>query len=423
MSEAGMIRSDILIAGAGAAGIAAAIAAAREGKDVVLLERYGMVGGGMTATYVRPFLGTVGNPNIGNEIEERVLKYTSFMTPVESAKAVLAEMLQEAGVRVYLQTQVIRVEKEGRSITKIVASCQGNPLYFTADAYLDTTGDGNLSALAGAEFAIGREGDGLVQPVSTMFTIEGIDPDYGLLCEHEEHYTVLPNGKEYLDLCHKACESGELPPSINIVRLYATGKKGERMVNATQQNRVDPLSPEQLFPAEYALREQIVSVVRFLKKNIPGFENIRVNGSAVTAGIRESRRIIGDYELKVEDLFEGKRFDDAVVEDAHFCIDIHNPDGAGQSETEGCPYEELPYEIPYRSLCPKGFDNLLVAGRAISGDHRAHASYRVMRICMAMGHAAGLAAVQMSDKKCGTREVDLREIQKILRINGEGAEA
>ena len=88
-----MIRSDILIAGAGAAGIAAAIAAAREGKDVVLLERYGMVGGGMTATYVRPFLGTVGNPNIGNEVEERVLKYTAFMTPVESAKVVLAEML------------------------------------------------------------------------------------------------------------------------------------------------------------------------------------------------------------------------------------------------------------------------------------------------------------------------------------------
>lgn len=410
------IHCDVLVAGAGAAGIPAAIAAAREGKNVVLLERYGLVGGGMTSVYVRPFLGTVQNPNLGNEIEERVLKYTSFMTPVESAKAVLSEMLYEAGVHVYLQTQVVRVEKEGRKICRVIASSQGSELAFSADAYIDSTGDGNLSAIAGAKFQIGREGDGLVQPVSTMFTIEGIEPDYGLLCEHEEHYTVLPNGKEYLDLCHKACESGELPPSVNIVRLYATGKKGERMVNATQQNKVNPISPEELFPAEYALREQIVSVVQFLKKNIPGFENIRVNGSAVTAGIRESRRVVGDYELKVEDLFEGKRFDDAIVEDAHFCIDIHNPDGAGQSETEGCPYEEQPYEIPYRSLLPKDFDNLLVAGRAISGDHRAHASYRVMRICMAMGHAAGLAAVQMSEKKCGTREVDIPKIQKRLSI-------
>ena len=122
---------------------------------------------------------------------------------------------------------------------------------------------------------------------------------FSLVLDHGEGVHLYDtDGKEYLDLCHKACESGELPPSINIVRLYATGKKGERMVNATQQNKVDPLSPEQLFPAEYALREQIVSVVRFLKKNIPGFENIRVNGSAVTAGIRESRRIIGRNSLK-----------------------------------------------------------------------------------------------------------------------------
>ena len=126
------------------------------------------------------------------------------------------------------------------------------------------------------------------------------------------------------------------------------------MVNATQQNRVDPLSPEQLFPAEYALREQIVSVVRFLKKNIPGFENIRVNGSAVTAGIRESRRIIGDYELKVEDLFEGKRFDDAVVEDnvvermkrlAMRFVDAMNNSGWFE-HIEG----DVPYQVPIDEL-------------------------------------------------------------------------
>ena len=125
---------------------------------------------------------------------------------------------------------------------------------------------------------------------------------------------------------------------------------------------------------------------------------------------------MGDYTLTADDLFAGRRFDDAVVTDAYFCIDIQNPDSAGQAERDGCPYTPQPYEIPYRSLKVAGLDKLLTAGRCISGDYRAHASYRVMRICMAMGHAAGIAAALMSENGLPSREIDIRRVQDAVGI-------
>ena len=411
-----MLSYDVVVVGGGPAGIASALAAADEGCRVALLEKYGCLGGGITSGYVRPFLGVVGNPNIGGEIRGRIAALEDFMSPVEAAKAALAEMLYERGVDVRLQTEPIEVLRGGADIAKIAAVSKGGRYEFCANAYIDATGDGDLAAMAGASCEYGREGDRLVQPTSIMFTIEGIDPSIDWCICHEEDWHTLPDGREFLDICHKACESGELPPSINIVRLYATGRVGERMVNATQANHVNPLEPTEIFAAEVELRRQVRIVVEFLRRNIPGFEHIRVNGSATTLGARESRRIVGDYILTDNDLIVGARFDDAIVHRANFCIDIHNPDGAGQAERNGRPYLCQDYDIPYRSLTPLGFDNLLCAGRNISGDHRAHASYRVMNICMAMGHAAGLAASDMSRHRRSSRDVDIRAIQKKLGI-------
>ncbi len=412
------IKCEVLVAGAGPAGIAAAIAAARSGADVILVERYGCVGGGLTSLYVRPISGDVENINIGQEINKRIENRTDIMSSIEAAKTVLPEMLCEAGVKVYLQTQINSVETLDGRIIKVVANSHSCVIEFIAEQYIDATGDGDVAALAGAQIKIGRESDLLVQPVSIMFTIEGIEPDYGLLCHHEEHYTQLPNGEEYLDLCHKACASGELPPSVNIVRLYGTGKNGERMVNATQMNKVDPLDPNAVFKAEVELRRQVVQCTDFLRRNIPGFENIRVNGSCTTLGVRESRRVIGDYILTGEDLIEGRKFDDAIAHNVCFAIDIHNPDGAGQSETDGLPHLAMPYDIPYRALTPLGLSNLLTAGRCISGDHRAHSSYRVMKICMAIGHAAGFAAV-LALKTGDTRKIDIAELQAACNCERE----
>jgi hypothetical protein len=252
-----------------------------------------------------------------------------------------------------------------------------------------------------------------------MFVIDGIDPDQTLLCCHEEHYTDLGDGREYLDLCHKACKSGELPENVNIVRLYKTERPSERMVNATQENRIDPLDPMAVYKAEVSLRRQIGKIVDFLKNNIPGFENISVKGSASTLGVRESRRIMGKYLLTEEDLMEGREYPDSVVHKAHFSLDIHNPDGPGQSEhDEKCPSSPKPYDIPFSAMCPLGCNNLITAGRCISGTHVAHSSYRVMRICMAMGQAAGAAAYVMKNTNTNTDTVDAKLIRKHLATRG-----
>ncbi len=408
---------DVVVVGAGPAGIAAAVAAAREGAKVALLERYGCVGGGLTAMFVRPLLGYVANPNLGNEIEDRIGKYTDYMTTTESAKCALMEILHEADVTLLLQTPLVEVESIDGRVVRAYAQGRGDKICLEAKQFVDASGDGDLAALAGCKFEYGRPGDGLVQPVSLMFTIEGIAPEaQSLLCYHEEHETMLPCGRGYLEMCHEACRTGELPPSINIVRLYDTGRPDERTVNATQVNHVNTLSVTELSEAEYTLREQMKIVVDFLHRRVPGFEHVRVNGSAFTIGVRESRRIVGDYTLTGADLVAGRKFPDAIVHDANFCIDIHNPDGSGQSETDGIPHLAQDYDIPYRALCPVGMDNLLVAGRCISGEHRACASYRVMRICMAMGQATGLAAADAAIKGVTTREVDLPTIQQKLHI-------
>ncbi len=415
MFETHEIECDVFVAGGGPAGIAAAIASARAGAKTILCERYGTVGGGLVTSFVRPLLGGVRNNNIGCEIERRLEDYSDIATPFERTKIVLSEMLHEAGVRVFLQTQITDVTADNGKIKSVEAISQAQKYSFSALSYVDATGDGNLSALAGCEIEIGRDGDRLVQPASIMFTIGGISPDDGLCCCHEEDYRMLSSGEEYLSLCHEACKTGELPPSVNIVRLYDIGRVGERMVNATQYNHINPLNPENISDAEFELRRQIVMIMKFLRAHVPGFENIYVTGSASTLGVRESRRVIGDYVLTGEDLINGRKFDDAIAHDANFCIDIHNPDGAGQSETDGCPHLAQDYDIPYRCLTPRGFDNLLTAGRCISGTHRAHASYRVMRICMATGNAAGLAAAETC-RTGDSRKVDLASIQKKLNI-------
>ena len=206
---------------------------------------------------------------------------------------------------------------------------------------------------------------------------------------------------------------------MNIVRLYATGTKTERIVNATQENRIDPLNPVEVFKAEASLRKQIDRIVAFLKNNIPGFANIHIKGSASTLGVRESRRVTGRYHLTEQDLMEGRTYPDSVVHKANFCLDIHNPSGAGQSvHEEKCPATPKPYDIPFSAMCPIGCNNLITVGRCISGTHIAHSSYRVMRICMAMGQAAAAAAVVMCETKTTTSTVNVSAIRRHLICRG-----
>ena len=410
---------DVVVAGAGPAGIAAALESARAGRKTALIERYGCVGGNLTQGYVGPLLGTVQPGTIVDDIEAALGATKAEVPDFEKAKIVLTELLFDAGVDVYLQTSVIGAKKLGEHLETVYTAGKFGKMDFSAEVFIDATGDGDLAAYSDCEFEIGREGDGLVQPVTLMFVIDGVDPDQPLLCCHEEHYTDLGDGREYLDLCHKACKTGELPENGNIVRLYATGVKTERMVNATQENRIDPLDPMAVFKAEVSLRKQIGRIVDFLKNNIPGFENIQIKGSASTLGVRESRRVIGRYKLTEQDLMEGRAYPDSVVHGVRFALDIHNPAGPGQSvNEERRPSTPKLYDIPFSAMCPLGCENLLTAGRCISGTHVAHSSYRVMRICMAMGQAAGAAASVMCETGATNETVDTDLIRAYLKARG-----
>ena len=413
------MKYDIVIVGAGPAGIAAALEAARSGLKTALIERYGCVGGNLTLGYVGPLMGGVCSGTIAEEIEDAICERRGAVPDFERAKIALTNLLDESGVDVYLQTSVIGAEKIGENINTVYTSGKFGNISFSAEVFVDATGDGDLAVHSGCNFEMGRDADGLVQPVTLMFVIDGVDPNQPLLCRHEEDYTDLGDGREYLDLCHKACKTGELPENVNIVRLYATGTKTERMVNATQENRIDPLNPADVFKAEASLRRQIGKIVDFLKNNIPGFADIRIKGSASTLGVRESRRIIGRYQLTEQDLMQGRSYPDSVVHKANFVLDIHNPSGAGQSvHEERCPARPKSYDIPFSAMCPIGCNNLITAGRCISGTHVAHSSYRVMRICMAMGQAAAAAAAVMCKTKTTTATVDVEEIRQHLMRRG-----
>lgn len=410
---------DIIVCGAGPAGIAAAVAAARLGQRVMLLERYGMVGGCLTLGNVTTIMGSVAPGTIRDELAA-LLKSPDTATGIdgEEAKGLLIRLLDEEGVTLRLQSPVADALVEGGVIRGVFVLTQQGLVLMRAKRVIDATGDGYVAAMAGAEVMVGRDGDGLTQPASLMYTIEGVDEGCTLVCTHEEHYTTLPDGREYLALCREAAADGRLPACITIVRLYRTGRPGERLVNATQANGVSILRDGDAERAEGELRRQMAQVNRFLREEIPGFASIHTRVSASTLGVRESRRIRGRAMLTAEDLLAGRRFEDAVVHRAHFPLDIHNPTGGGQAETAGCPHQTRPYDIPMGALQPLRVENLLLAGRCISGTHRAHASYRVMNIAMAVGQAAGVMAAVSIRTGAPASMVDYAPVRAALEEQG-----
>ncbi len=409
---------DILVAGAGPAGLSAAISAARLGKKVALIERNGIVGGNLTSGFVGPLMGEYAKGSISEELNQMLNECSRKHHNVEEAKIKLTKWIDHENIDLFLQCPAVDVLMEENILCGVVVSTGDGLNGITADIIVDATGDGSVAYLAGAPTEMGRE-DGRVQPASIMFTVENVNEAQTMVCRHEEQDTQLPSGS-YLQLCRDANKNGELPENVNIVRLYPTAySPNERMVNATQANGINGLDPRALAAANLDLRHQMEMVVEFLRKNVWGFENCRIKDSAEMVGIRETRRVMGEYLLTAEDLITSKHFETAVVHNAKFPIDIHNPSGAGQAESDSVPVQvKKPYDIPYEVLVPLKIENLLTCGRCISGTHRAHASYRVMNIAAATGQAAGIAAALCVEHNTSPRKLEAKLIQQVLIENG-----
>ena len=422
------LEADVVVAGGGPAGVCAAVSVARMGAKTILVERFGCLGGNLTLGHVSPILGKVSPGTMADEIR-RLLNANHLDAPKvmtrngpeehidhEEAKGVLAKLCAEAGVTVLLCAPVLDAQMDGRRVTGLTVDTPNGLRTIRAKVVVDATGDGRVATAAGAEVKIGRDSDGATQPSTLEFVVDGVDESRGITAWGGTDPVKLPSGEEYRALCKRMNAVGELPENVTIVRLHRTFYPGERSVNATQINGIDPLNPIDLGKAEVELRGQIDQCVDFLRKYVPGFEKCRVKSSAGTLGVRETRRVMGDAMVVDDDLLAGRHYPDAVVHDAWFLIDIHNPKGGGQAEGHSHPAK--PYDIRYGAFLPKGIDGLLTAGRCISGTHRAHASYRVMTPCMAMGEAVGVAAALAAKGGIAPREVKAEAVRQALAARG-----
>ncbi len=401
-------RVDVLVAGGGPAGFAAALAAGRAGANTLLIERSGRLGGMATNALVSPFLGMVNSQFVND-----ILQYLGGRE-VDPAKLDIdyADLLVQENVQILLHTYAVRAIMDGDTVTGCTCYTNQGQLDLYAAVTIDATGDGIIAHSAGVPFEQGRPEDGLTQPVSIMFRIGGVGPS-PLLCGSEGAAAALMLAKgSWEQIVEQGMRDGELPKNVGVIRTYATRRPSEVTVNATQVNYIDPTSAADLTKAEIEGRKQAYQVTEFLRKHAPGYKDCFISEMPAVIGVRETRRFLGCEYLTRSDLLEGRKRPDAVVQDALFVIDIHNPDGPGQSE--GSAVECRPYDIPYGCLVPREIDGLLLAGRCISGSHDAHASYRVMTICLGIGAAAGAAGAIASAQGIAARLVSPEQIRKAI---------
>jgi hypothetical protein len=412
-----VLQADVLICGGGPSGIGAALAAARSGPKVLLAERYGRLGGMAVQAMVAPLMGSVKS----KWVDEILKRIGGRIVDYEFYDLKYAELLQEAGVEILLHSWAAEVVQEGRRVTGVRLFSKQGFLTVKAAVVVDATGDGDIAARAGADFEQGRPGDGLLQPMSIMYRVSGV-AERAFTCGSEEQARVtrVPEGT-WEEVVHRGQAAGELPATIGVIRLYPGQRPSDRVVNATQVNRVDGTKVADLTRAEFECRRQARQVVEFLKKHAPGYENAHVSAMPAIIGVRETRRVRGLQYLTREDVVAGRKWPEAVVHAASFPIDIHNPAGGGQAE--GTAAAVKPYDIPYGCLVPRDVDGLLMAGRCISGSHDAHASYRVQCIAMATGIAAGAAAALAAQSGIAPRAVKVKRIQEIVFGGNPSAQA
>lgn len=405
-----MNKYDLIVVGGGISGIATAVSAAREGLKVLLIEKGGTLGGAMSYSLVYPFMirsvdnqpFKFVNAGIFNEMLERHKNYGEVS--YETYKFVFDDMLCEAGVDVLFHSTVFKVDSNNRKIKSVSVSATAGIIEFFADYFIDATGDGELIAMSGCEFQLGRESDGLCQPMTTCFRVAGVDTN-----RFKEEYGNLQQ------LYKEKTELGLMKnPRENILSFLGLGG-GIVHFNTTRIIEHDSTNVFELSRAEMLGRRQVSEFLEFMRENSKAFKDARLVSIANTIGVRESRKLKGEYILTGDDLISCRKFEDAIALGCYE-IDIHNPTGSG-THLHYFKNGEY-YQIPYRSLLPKEYDNMLVVGRCLSADHVAHSAVRIMPICACMGQAAGIAVALAKKSDKNMHIVNVNEVREILIKNG-----
>ena len=413
---------DVVVCGGGPAGFSAAINAARQGVETCLIEQAGAIGGVATTGLMSHWTGATKG-GFYEEIIERSIDcfkddgsiiggWQSINT--EKLKQALLVMATEAGVHLHLHTQACAPVMEGNTIAGVFTESKSGREAFLAKIVVDATGDGDIAARAGVPFQKGRDGDGRMQPATLMFKVAGVDTSRAVFPGAFESNMPVP--------CGNIQDLGKqyLPPPAGHVLLYQSTLPGIVTVNMTNSTGIDGTSAIDLTRAEIECRAQIEPIIAFLRKFVPGFESCYLITSAAAVGIRETRHFEGEYMLTERDILDARVFDDWVVAKVHFNFDIHHLESSGLDPTgvqQKFP-QPKPYTIPYRCLVPRLVDNLILAGRNISGTHVAHSSFRVMPICANIGQAAGIAAALCARRGVMPGRLESSAIQDVLRGQG-----
>lgn len=449
---------DVIVTGGGPAGIIAAVAAARTGASTLLIEGAGFVGG--VAAMGLPFQGVFTNAEeriiegIGGELIDRLIALGSAAdvrnvgegaprgkgTPKfnarwisyhpEALKFMALEMLHEAGVELLLHTTISGVMTEGDSVVGVYVTNKSGRKEVRASCVVDCTGDGDIATLGGAPFEKGESGT--LQPMTMTFTMSNVDlvktVDAGRavrlpheVVEGSERWKSPRFGSYDVDLKPDGAKLEEAFPDygrilteVNMKDLRDGVFHGGNMVHIPG---LDGSDGAQLSKAEFDSRRLVFRLGLFLREHVPGFEQANMVATSARIGVRETRRVLGDYYLTYEDVVAGRRFDD-VVTLGGYRVDIHGYDGGPVyvEPGKGTQIKDYgSYDIPYRILLPEGVNGVIMAGRCVSASHVAQGSLRVMGTAMGMGHAAGTAAALAAAAGVQPRELDVAKLQATLR--------
>ena len=408
---------DVIVAGSGPAGTAAAVMAGRMGAKVLIIEWNNAIGGISTSGMMSHWTGSVTSPMYTeilqrsadmNESEQKG-KIQQFINP-ENLKSVYFDMLKDANVDVLLYTFVCGVVMEGDQLIGVITESKSGRRVFRSKVVVDGTGDGDVAAFAGVEYYKGRESDGKMQPATLMFKVAGVDMSRAVLLGSCE--STYQTGKGEL----QALAKEHIPYPAGHLLAYKSTLPGIVTCNMTNCTDIDGTKVEDLTRAEIVCRSQMPAIVKYLREFVPGFENCYIISAGSMMGVRETRHFKGVYTLNENDILTAKVFDDWVVRGAHFNFDVHNMTGSGLDATGVQKHWTQPkgYTIPYGCLVPEKINGLLLSGRNISGTHIAHSNYRVMPICVGIGAAAGVAAATAIKKGVQVRDIKGEELQDRL---------
>jgi len=445
---------DALVIGGGPAGTVAAIAAAREGARVACVERYGFLGGALTASMVAPIMGFhAGDLQVVRGIPQEIIDrlralglspghvpdpidfcYTITPFDYEGLKRVLLELAVEAGVDMWLHSTFLSADADGGRVKRARVWQKDGIKELTATVYIDASGDGDLCASAGAQFEIGRKQDGIPQPMTMMFRLGSVDWD-AVMTYFSDHDNELQHGQgvhERIDLewlrklpirgfagfktlVAEARARGEWTIPRDRLLVFEGIRPGEAVVNTTRVTGKIGVRGADLVSAEIEGRRQTYQVVDFLRRRVPGFTDTILLETPPQIGVRETRRVLGAYVLQQEDILGGVKFPDAIA-CGGYPIDLHDPVSMRLVAKRLPPGEY--YSIPYRCLLPRGLDNVLTTGRCVSATHEAFAAFRVSAIAMAIGQGTGTAAAMAASKRIPPGDLDVQDVRRRLRERG-----